>query len=108
VASTCVESGGETLVLDPLAAPAEATQVWRRLDAKPPKVIVVLKPDHVRDVDVFVRRYGARAFGAKRSYSLSILAAAFSVALSRCMTDEVEMKPRCGCPNNAPWSSPTP
>jgi hypothetical protein len=29
VASTCVESRGETLVLDPLAPPAE---VWRRLD----------------------------------------------------------------------------
>jgi hypothetical protein len=25
--------------------------------------VVVLKPDHVRDVDVFVRRYGTRAFG---------------------------------------------
>ncbi len=24
---------------------------------------VVLKPDHVRDVDLFVNRYGARAFG---------------------------------------------
>jgi glyoxylase-like metal-dependent hydrolase (beta-lactamase superfamily II) len=26
-------------------------------------VVVILKPDHVRDVDLFVRRYGARAFG---------------------------------------------
>jgi hypothetical protein len=25
--------------------------------------VVVLKPDHVRDVDLFVRWYGARAFG---------------------------------------------
>jgi hypothetical protein len=24
---------------------------------------VILKPDHVRDVDLFVQRYGARAFG---------------------------------------------
>jgi hypothetical protein len=63
VASTCVESGGETLVLDPLAPPAEAAQVWQRLDARPPTAVVVLKPDHVRDVDLFVRRYGARAFG---------------------------------------------
>ena len=31
--------------------------------AAPPTVVVVLKPDHVRDVDLFVRRYGARAFG---------------------------------------------
>ena len=30
VASTRVESGGETLVLDPLAPPAGADQVWLR------------------------------------------------------------------------------
>ena len=65
VASTCVESAGETLVLDPLAPPAEALEVWQRLDARPPTVAVVLKPDHVRDVDVFVRRYRARAFGPR-------------------------------------------
>jgi hypothetical protein len=63
VASTCVESGGETLVLDPLAPPAEAAEVWERLDARRPTAVVVLKPDHVRDVDLFVRRYGARPFG---------------------------------------------
>src|SRR5687768_10413410 len=63
VASTCVESSGETLVLDPIAPPAEASEVWGRLDARPPTAVVVLKPDHVRDVDAFVRRYGARAFG---------------------------------------------
>ncbi|MFW6201020.1 MAG: hypothetical protein ACOC8B_00450 [Gemmatimonadota bacterium] len=66
VASTCVESGGETLVLDPLAPPADATDLWARLDERPPTVAVVLKPDHVRDVDAFVRRYGARAFGPDR------------------------------------------
>jgi glyoxylase-like metal-dependent hydrolase (beta-lactamase superfamily II) len=63
VASTCVESGGETIVLDPLAPPHEASEVWQRLDARPPTMVVVLKPDHVRDVDLFVDRYGARAFG---------------------------------------------
>ena len=63
VASTCVESGGETLLLDPLAPPADAPEVWDRLDARPPTAIVVLKPDHVRDVDVFVRRYSVPAFG---------------------------------------------
>jgi len=63
VASTSVESGGETLLLDPLAPPAEAAEVWERLDARPPTAVVVLKPDHVRDVDLFVRRYGARPFG---------------------------------------------
>ena len=63
VASTCVSSEGETAVLDPLAPPEDATEVWERLDANPPTLAIVLKPDHVRDVDVFVRRYGARAFG---------------------------------------------
>ena len=63
VASTCVESGGETLLLDPVAPPADAAGVWERLDARPPTGVVVLKPDHVRDVDLFVRRYGVRAFG---------------------------------------------
>jgi hypothetical protein len=61
VSSTCVESGGEIALLDPIA-PAEGA-VWDRLDARPPTLAVVLKPDHVRDVDAFVSRYGARAFG---------------------------------------------
>jgi glyoxylase-like metal-dependent hydrolase (beta-lactamase superfamily II) len=63
VSSTCVESGGEVAVLDPIAPSDEASEVWARLDARPPTVAVVLKPDHVRDVDLFARRYGARAFG---------------------------------------------
>jgi glyoxylase-like metal-dependent hydrolase (beta-lactamase superfamily II) len=63
VASTCVESGGEVALLDPLAPPEDAVQVWERLDERPPSLVVVLKPDHVRDVDVFTRRYGARAYG---------------------------------------------
>jgi glyoxylase-like metal-dependent hydrolase (beta-lactamase superfamily II) len=63
VTSTCVESGGEVALLDALAPPGDAVEVWSRLDARPPTLVVVLKPDHVRDVDVFARRYGARAFG---------------------------------------------
>ena len=63
VTSTCVESGGEVAVLDPIAPPEDAHEVWDRFDARPPSLAVVLKPDHVRDVDLFVRRYGARAFG---------------------------------------------
>jgi hypothetical protein len=63
VTSTCVESRGEIVLLDPLAPPEDATDVWSRLDARPPTAVVVLKPDHVRDVDVFARRYAARAFG---------------------------------------------
>jgi hypothetical protein len=63
VASTCVESHGEVALLDPIAPSADAAEFWSRLDERPPTLVVVLKPDHVRDVDLFVRRYGARAFG---------------------------------------------
>jgi hypothetical protein len=63
VTSVCVESGDQLAVLDPLAPPPEAGDVWARFDARPPTMAVILKPDHVRDVDLFVRRYGARAFG---------------------------------------------
>jgi glyoxylase-like metal-dependent hydrolase (beta-lactamase superfamily II) len=63
VTSTCVESGGEVALLDPLAPPDDGREVWERLDARPPSLVAVLKPDHVRDVDRFVNRYGARAFG---------------------------------------------
>jgi glyoxylase-like metal-dependent hydrolase (beta-lactamase superfamily II) len=65
VASTCVESDGQRLLLDPLAPPADAAEVWERLDAHALTAVVVLKPDHIRDVDLFVRRYGARAFGPR-------------------------------------------
>src|SRR5712692_2742770 len=65
VTSTVVESKGERLVLDPLAPPDSETDVWERLDAHPPTAAVVLKPDHTRNVDLFVRRYHVRAFGPR-------------------------------------------
>ena len=63
VTCTCVESGGEVALLDALAPPEDAEEVWARLDARPPTYLVVLKPDHVRDVDLFARRYGVPAYG---------------------------------------------
>ena len=63
VTSTVVTSAGELVAIDPLAPPQDAAAVWERLDAGPPTAVAVLKPDHVRDVDLFVRRYGARAYG---------------------------------------------
>jgi len=63
VTSTVVESRGELAVLDAIAPPADASEIWERLDATPPTMAVVLKPDHVRDVDLFVRRYGVKAYG---------------------------------------------
>ena len=63
VTSTVIETGGEVALVDPLAPPDDEHELWERLDAAAPTLVVVLKPDHVRDVDLFVRRYGARAFG---------------------------------------------
>ena len=37
--------------------------MWERIEALRADAVVILKPDHVRDVDLFVRWYGARAFG---------------------------------------------
>ncbi len=63
VASFAVESRGTALLLDPLAPPPGARDVWDRIEALDPSVLVVLKPDHIRDVDLFVRWYGAEAYG---------------------------------------------
>jgi glyoxylase-like metal-dependent hydrolase (beta-lactamase superfamily II) len=63
VASFAVESRGAAVLLDPLAPPPGARDLWARIDAFAPDAIVVLKPDHVRDVDLFVRWYGAAAYG---------------------------------------------
>lgn len=63
VSSFAVESGGETVLIDPLAPRPSARSLWARLDAPPPTAIVILKPDHVRDVDLFVRWYHVPAHG---------------------------------------------
>jgi glyoxylase-like metal-dependent hydrolase (beta-lactamase superfamily II) len=68
VTSTCASVGEEIIVCDPLAPEPDAHEAWSRLDAHPPTIAVVLKPDHVRDVDLFVRRYGARGFGPSLFY----------------------------------------
>jgi glyoxylase-like metal-dependent hydrolase (beta-lactamase superfamily II) len=77
VTSTCVESGGEVAVLDPLAPPEGDDEVWTRLDARAPTLVAVLKPDHVRDVDMFVRRYGAQPFGPELFWRTDIPEAEF-------------------------------
>lgn len=63
VTTTVVESRGEVIVIDPLAPNDAGEAVWQRLAAAPPTQLVVLKPDHVRDVDWFRERYGAAAWG---------------------------------------------
>ena len=63
VASFAVESRGARWLLDPLAPPPPARAAWERIGAFAPDHVAVLKPDHVRDVDLFVRWYGAQAYG---------------------------------------------
>ena len=63
VASFAVASRGVGILVDPLAPPPGAREVWDRVEALAPSAIVVLKPDHVRDVDLFARWYGAAAHG---------------------------------------------
>jgi hypothetical protein len=63
VTSVAVASRGVPLVLDPLAPPPGEREAWERIEAHAPEVAVILKPDHVRDVDLFARWYGCRAFG---------------------------------------------
>lgn len=63
VSSFAAESRGVAMVIDALAPPPDAREACERLDALGPDVALVLKPDHVRDVDLFVRRYGAKAYG---------------------------------------------
>jgi glyoxylase-like metal-dependent hydrolase (beta-lactamase superfamily II) len=65
VACTCFEAGGEVVLLDPLMPADDTDEIWARLDARPPSVVAILKPDHVRDVDRIVERYGARAYGPR-------------------------------------------
>ena len=63
VSSFAVESAGEMILLDPLAPPPTETALWTRLESPRPTAIVVLKPDHVRDLDLFARWYGVPAYG---------------------------------------------
>jgi hypothetical protein len=65
VASFAVESRGVRFLIDPLAPPPSAREAWDRLEAFKADSVVILKPDHVRDVDLFVRWYGVRAYGSQ-------------------------------------------
>jgi len=63
ITSAWVESGGEIAVIAAMAPPDHATEIWERLDAKPPPMALVLKPGPIRDVDLFGERSGARGSG---------------------------------------------
>ena len=60
VSSFAVRSDGVSLLLDPLA-PRPGDPVYERIDTV--DAIVILKPDHIRDVDLFARWYRAEAYG---------------------------------------------
>lgn len=64
MASTCVESRGEILVLDPLAPTEGAAEVWKRLDARQPPSSFS-SPITFATFDLFARRYKARPFGPR-------------------------------------------
>ena len=63
VSSYAVTSGGTRWLVDALAPPPSARAAWERIDAHGADALMVLKPDHVRDVDLFARWYGADAYG---------------------------------------------
>ena len=65
VTSVYVESGGERWVLDAIVPKTPATELWKRLDERPPTMAGVVIADHVRDIDKFVRRYHVRPFGPR-------------------------------------------
>ena len=63
VVSTFAESGGEKVLIDPLAPSLDCIDIWSRLDKSSPSMIIATMPDHIRDIDLFVRRYKSKAFG---------------------------------------------
>ena len=71
VASFAVRSAGVSLLLDPLAPPPGAREVWARLHDHAASVVVILKPDHVRDVDLFTR-YGAKPYGPQLYFRTNV------------------------------------
>src|SRR5829696_3029634 len=63
VSSYAVRSRGVRWLIDPLAPPPSERAAWERIEAHGADAVAVLKPDHVRDLDLFVRWYGAEAHG---------------------------------------------
>jgi hypothetical protein len=72
VTSTCVESGGEIALLDPLAPPEDATEIWARSTPSRRPPWSSSSPTMCATVDVFVRRYGTRAFGPWRFWPRNV------------------------------------
>ena len=118
VTSTCVESGGEVVVIDALVPVAGADAVWARLDDRPPTTAVVLKPDHVRErrpdrasasaPEPSARASSGATTSPRRTSSRSSPGASCRAAWLRSTTDAVATKRRSGFLSSGPSSSPTP
>ncbi len=117
VSSYAVTSRGTRWLVDPLAPPPSAREAWERIDAHGADALAVLKPDHVRDVDLFARWYGGerlRAFAVLAattspgpSSSSSGRAASCPAASWRCTTAAGCRRRRSTCPSSGRSSSPT-
>ena len=116
VTSVAVQSGGARILLDPLAPPPSERALWDRIDAFAPDTAIVLKPDHVRDVDLFVRWYGVRALGPvlfwrddsrRPSSSSSAPATSCPAGCGRSTTGAGWRRRRSTCPSSAHSCSPT-
>ena len=91
--------------------------MWDRIDALPSGVVVILKPNHVRDVDLFVRWYGARAFGPQLFWRRDVPHTELEPVRPgdelpgglQAHRDgrERRWRRRSTCPSSARWSSPT-
>jgi hypothetical protein len=63
VTSFAYTGQGHVVLVDALAPPEDARAFWERLERDPPTALVVMKPDHVRSLDLFAERYRVPAYG---------------------------------------------
>ena len=69
VTSTYVKSGGETIIINPLVPFLDYIGLWEQLDKEPPAMVIITMQDHIRDLDMFVKRQGSKAFGPRFFFS---------------------------------------
>ena len=63
VTSVLVKTKGESVLIDPLAPSMDNLNLWDFLDRESPTMVISTMPDHVRDLDMFAKRYDARVYG---------------------------------------------
>ena len=116
VASFAVESRGVALAARPARAAARRARRVGAPRGAAPEAVVVLKPDHVRDVDLFVRWYGARAYGPKLFWRDDVPhtelrpsgpATSCPAGCGCSTTAAARWRRRSTSPSSGRWSSPT-